>query len=112
MVISLEDLPENILAYYRKFREVEIQTKMLQFMLPLYEQARLEEQKEIPLLQVIDYAIPAMKKDFPPRTILTLLITFSIFMMLVLVLFITESPGWQNSEKISFIKKNMFKWKI
>jgi len=112
VVISLEDLPENILAYYRKFREVEIQTKMLQFMLPLYEQARLEEQKEIPLLQVIDYAIPAEKKDFPPRTILTLLITFSIFLMLVLVLFVTESPGWQNSEKISFIKKNMFKWKI
>ena len=41
-------LPDVAINYYRAYREVEIQTKILEFLLPLYEQAKVDEQKNVP----------------------------------------------------------------
>ena len=108
----MEDLPEKFLTYFRLMREIEINSRMLQFLLPLYEQAKLEEQKEIPVLRVIDYGVPAPKKDYPPRLIFTLIILFGVFAILMIYIFFAENKELQNSEKIKFIKANIFKWNL
>jgi capsule polysaccharide export protein KpsE/RkpR len=111
LLLALKGLPDSFLAYYRLLREVEINTKMLQFLLPLYEQAKLEEQKEIPVLRVIDYGVPAPKKDFPPRLIFTVIILTGVFAILMIYIFLVENKELQNSEKVKFIKANIFRWK-
>ncbi|MCH8034634.1 MAG: hypothetical protein IH950_12885 [Bacteroidetes bacterium] len=111
VILSIESMPENAMNYYRLFREVEINSKILEFVLPLYEQAKIEEKKDIPTLQVIDDAIPPAKKSFPPRTILTLLITFSVFLVAFIFILMKENKNLQSSEKMRYIKENMFRWR-
>ena len=111
LILSIESLPQNAMNYFRLFREVEINSKILEFVLPLYEQAKIEEKKDIPTLQVIDSAIPPAKKSFPPRTILTLLMTFSVFLIAFIFILMKENKNLQSSQKMRYIKENMFRWR-
>jgi len=111
LIPALNSLPEQVINYFRLVREVEINSAILEFILPLYEQAKIEEKKDIPTLQVIDEAIPPAKKSFPPRTILTLLITFSVFLIAFIFILMKENKNLQSSEKMRYIKKNMFRWR-
>lgn len=110
--VPYASIPEKAVDYYRYFREVEINGTILQFVLPLYEQAKLEEQKEIPVIQIIDYAIPPEEKSYPPRTLFTLLWGILIFLVLFSYLLLKENKNIANSEKLLFIRKNLFKWNI
>lgn len=111
VIPSLKNLPENATDYVRYYREVEINNAILQFITPLYEQAKIEEKKDIPSLQVIDYAVPPAKKSFPPRTIFTLLITFAIFLITFIFILFKENEKLQSSDKMLYIKKNLLRWK-
>ena len=111
LIPALNSLPEKVINYFRLLREVEINSAILEFILPLYEQAKIEEKKDIPTLQVIDDAIPPAKKSFPPRTILTLLITFSVFLIVFIFILMKENKNLQSSEKMRFIKENIFRWR-
>lgn len=111
LIPALNSLPERVINYFRLLREVEINSAILEFILPLYEQAKIEEKKDIPTLQVIDDAIPPAKKSFPPRTILTLLITFSAFIITFIFILMKENENLQESEKMRYIKENMFRWR-
>jgi uncharacterized protein involved in exopolysaccharide biosynthesis len=108
---SLNKLPQKGISYFRLLRNVEINSKILEFILPLYEQAKLEEKKDIPTLQIIDYAVPPTKKSFPPRAILTLLVTFIVFLFAFLLILLKENRKLQDSEKMKLIKSNFFRWK-
>ena len=111
LIPALNSLPERVINYFRLLREVEINSAILEFILPLYEQAKIEEKKDIPTLQVIDDAIPPAKKSYPPRTIITLVITFSVFIIAFFFILIRENQNWQQSEEFLFIRKNLFRWK-
>jgi len=111
MIPSLDLLPEKAMIYYRLYREIEIDSKILEFVLPLYEQAKIEEKKDIPTLQVIDSAIPPARKSFPPRTIFTLLLTVSVLVLTFIFIMIKENKSLQGSVKMIFLKENLFKWK-
>jgi len=53
VLFPFSEVPDLIIKYYRIFREIEIQSKIMEFVLPMYEQAKVEEQKSIPSLLVI-----------------------------------------------------------
>jgi len=112
LVPALNSLPKQAINYYRLLREVEINSAILEFILPLYEQAKIEEKKDIPTLQVIDAAIAPVKKSFPPRTVLTLLVSFSVFLITFLFILFRENKNLQDSEKMVFVKNNLFRWNI
>jgi tyrosine-protein kinase Etk/Wzc len=59
--------------YIRRFRGVEIQYKVLQFITPLYEQAKVEERRQTPSVLVLDKAAPAERKSKPKVSLYTLL---------------------------------------
>lgn len=107
----ISSLPAKAINYFRYLREVEINSKILEFVLPLYEQARLEEQKQIPVLQVLDSAVPPAKKSYPPRTLATLLIAFVIFIFLYIITFIKENSYLSQDPQYRYIVRNMFRWK-
>lgn len=110
--IPFKTIPDKVMRYYRYFREVETNQAILKFILPLYEQAKIEEQKKTPILQVIDNAIPEKVKSFPPRTILTLLVGFGSFVLLFTMILFKENNKIQNSEKMRYVRKNLFKWRV
>ncbi len=110
-LLSLNKLPQNAVNYIRYFRDVEIYNNMLKFVLPLYEQAKFQEQKDVPILQVIDVAIPPAKRSFPKRTILSLLISITVMLIVFIFILLKENRELSSSEEIIYIKNNLFKWK-
>lgn len=72
IMFPFKEMPEISMGYLRNFREVEIQTKTLEFILPLYEQALVEEKNSTPTLTVLDRAIPPELKDSPKKTFIIL----------------------------------------
>jgi uncharacterized protein involved in exopolysaccharide biosynthesis len=76
VIFPFSEVPDLIIKYYRIFREIEIQTKVMEFVLPMYEQARVEEQKSIPSLIVVDKAVPPQLKYSPKKAFVILLFFF------------------------------------
>ncbi len=72
------DLPEEGLAYLRLYRDIEILSKMQAFLLPMYQQSIIEEQKKMHVLVPLDPARPPERKDRPKRSIIVLAAGFSI----------------------------------
>jgi uncharacterized protein involved in exopolysaccharide biosynthesis len=111
IVIGLNSLPKKALDYFRYYRDVKIYNEMLEFIIPLYEQSKFEEQKMIPILQVIDYAVPPEKKMFPPRVLMAgitaCLVTLFAISFLIFRNFVTDS----NNPKIAFLRKELFNFK-
>lgn len=101
LLLSLKSIPNKSLEYLRLYRNVKIYSTILEFLIPLYEQARFEEQKEIPVLQVIDKAIAPEKKAYPPRILFSVLITLSTLFLVILVIIIKESLKDSSNPKIS-----------
>lgn len=106
-ILPLKNLPQNSMKYLRHFRDVTIYNKMLEFIIPLYEQSRFEEQKNIPVLQIIDRGIPAEKKSYPPRSLFALLIT--LFLMVAFLGILAGNDIFKNSTnpKLILLKKNL-----
>jgi uncharacterized protein involved in exopolysaccharide biosynthesis len=66
----VKEIPDLGLEHLRLFRSITIQTKILEVLLPLLEQARLEERRETPSVAVLDAAVPAERKAKPKRMIM------------------------------------------
>ena len=82
----LEGLPAVGLDLARLFREVEIQTRVLTFLLPQYEQAKIQEARDTPTIQVIDRAVPPQRKYAPKRLFI---VAGAAISSLILSLFLT-----------------------
>jgi tyrosine-protein kinase Etk/Wzc len=63
-------MPDVALQYLRLTREVEIQSKLKAFLLPVYEQARMDQEKNLYSYVLLDPAVPPTKKSKPHRSIL------------------------------------------
>ena len=67
--VPMNVMPDVALDYLRLTREVEIQSKLKAFLLPSYEQSKLDESRlSLPYL-VLDKALPPTKKSRPKRSI-------------------------------------------
>lgn len=76
----LVQLPGLAVSYTDLYRKVKVQETVYELLTQQYEIAHIEEAKDVPPVNVIDSPGVAEKKSFPPRILLTLLLTFSSFM--------------------------------
>src|SRR5690606_38322601 len=83
-------IPEVSLMYLRLFRDIEIQAKIMEFVLPMYEQAKVEEQKSIPTLIVIDHAVPPQLKYSPKKAFIIILFFFLGLFIFLPMIFLGE----------------------
>jgi len=74
---KVSDIPDLGLEHLRLFRSISVQSKILEVLIPLLEQARLEEKRETPSVAVLDVAVPAEKKAKPKRMIMVAVAGFS-----------------------------------
>jgi len=75
----LRQLPRLAVPYADLYRRVRIQEAVFELLTQQYEMARIEEAKDIPVVSVIDPPGVPEKKFFPPRVLITLLVTFLSF---------------------------------
>ncbi len=74
--LRLGNSPQIALAFLRLQRDMEIQNKILAFILPLYEQAKIEEKRETPTILVLDKPFVAERKKKPKRLTMVVIWTF------------------------------------
>ncbi len=72
---QLHQIPRLAVPYADLYRRVKVQETVFELLTQQYEMARLEEVKDVPVVSVIDAPGIAEKKSFPPRLLLTLLLT-------------------------------------
>ena len=88
----LRQLPRLAVPYADLYRRVRVQETVFELLTQQYEMARIQEAKDTPVVNVIDVPGIPEKKSFPPRLILTLLLTFlSVAVTAALVIF---REGW------------------
>jgi uncharacterized protein involved in exopolysaccharide biosynthesis len=87
---KLRTFPELGVSSMRFYREIAIQQTILEFLVPMYEQAKVEAQKEIPVILVLDRAVPAQEKASPKRMIIVAVATATAFMFSILVVALRE----------------------
>jgi uncharacterized protein involved in exopolysaccharide biosynthesis len=83
ILFSFKEMPNIAIHYLRAYREVEIQQSILEIVMPMYEQAKVEEQKSVPTIVLIDKAVAPELKYSPKRAtlILGILLLFSFFLI-------------------------------
>lgn len=75
----LRQLPRLAVSYADLYRRVKVQEAVFELLTQQYEMARIQEAKDVPVVSVIDTPGIPEKKSFPPRLLLTLLLTFLSF---------------------------------
>lgn len=88
---KLQEFPEAGLTSFRLYRDVAIQQKIVEILLPMYEQVKVDEQKDVPVLLVLDKAVPPEKKDRPKRLIIVGLTLLGAIILNALFIFSYES---------------------
>jgi uncharacterized protein involved in exopolysaccharide biosynthesis len=84
VLVPFRQAPDLGVQYVRLFREVQIQNKILEFVTPMYEQAKVEEQRATPSVLVLDHArVPERKAR--PKVLLYALIAFVSSTLLALM---------------------------
>ena len=81
LFLPLNNLPDLELQYVRLYREVVLQETIMKFLLPQYEQAKIQEVKDTPSLQVLDEAVTPIKKYKPKRAVI---VAFFGFLSLIM----------------------------
>jgi len=87
---KLQTFPQIGLESIRLFRDVVIQQKIVEFLIPLYEQAKVDEQKDIPAVLVLDKAVPPERKAKPKKTIIVIVAMFVSLLFSIMIVFMRE----------------------
>jgi capsule polysaccharide export protein KpsE/RkpR len=84
----LRQLPRLAVPYADLYRRVKAEEAAFELLTQQYELARIEEARDVPAVSVIDAPGVPEKKSFPPRMLLTALLTFlSVAVAAALILF-------------------------
>lgn len=106
MLVALNSLPEKTKAYLRLYRDVEIFSKILEFLVPMYEQAKFEEKNDIPVIQILDRGNIPEKKIYPPRLLFSSLASVIILFILSFYFIVIELSSKSNNPKVQLLREN------
>jgi len=102
MPVSREQAPEMVRQYLDLTMERMIQEKILEFVAPMLEQARFEEERKVEALQVVDEAVTPYKKAKPKRMIIVIAATASAFILALVFLLVMD---WWRRNSATFAAK-------
>ena len=111
LFLSLKSLPELTQKYAKLYSDLLLQRKLQEFLLPEYEQAKLQLLKKKPTLQVIDAAIPPDRKSKPKRAFIVLGAIFIAMLINFVIMLFFEHLNWlkinepENYKQLLYIKK-------
>jgi len=73
---KISRFPEIGIESIRLYREILIQQKIMELIVPLYEQVKVNENKDIPVAYILDPAVPGERPDRPKRLFILGILTF------------------------------------
>jgi capsule polysaccharide export protein KpsE/RkpR len=103
IILNYGDIPEISTNYVRILGEAEVMQELLKYLVPIYENARMEETKAIPGLVVVDAPTVAERKDRPKRSIIVIGV-FMSSVFLILVYYAVQLLLYRNRSFIDHIK--------
>jgi capsule polysaccharide export protein KpsE/RkpR len=83
--VPLRQVPRLAVPYANLYREVHIQETVYELLTQQYELARIQEAKDVPVVNVIDAPGIPEKKSFPPRAILAIALTIASVLIASLI---------------------------
>ncbi len=99
---SLKEAPEVMVKYLDLYREFKTAQAIYETLVKLYEQAKLEENKDTLYVEVIDYPVVPDKKVKPKRALMVAVAFFSsLFLSLFLALFLEWLENVKEQRKAS-----------
>ncbi len=66
---KIASIPESGIGAYRLYREVLIRQKMLEVLIPMLEQSKVDEQRTVPVILVLDHARVPEQYDHPRKRV-------------------------------------------
>ncbi len=103
LLIPFNKAPELANKYLKIYRNLEIQYKILEFITPLYEQAKVEEVRNTPSVIILDKANPAERKSKPKASLYGLLsLVLSITLSLIIITFLELFDNLKVNNKKSY----------
>jgi len=107
-ILNIKDIPDLSMQYAELYSELQIQQKIYEFLYPQFEQAKIEEQKDLPTIEIIDKAVPAGLRSKPKRGRLCIISFFlAIFVSSLIEIFI-HLLNQEQKQKIKHIKNKLF----
>lgn len=103
ILLDFDKLPQISTSYYELTLQAEIQGEIQKFLLPVYEQAKMEEAKSLPIVSVVDEPIAPELKSYPKRSLIVIAAGISAFILVVLY-FILQFSYKNNKEYFSYLK--------
>lgn len=94
---KLLTFPEMGMESFRLYRDVAVQQKIVEMLVPMYEQAKIDEKKDTPVILVLDKAQPPERKSKPKRLIIIAASTFSGFLVSCFLVFM--NAGFRRREE-------------
>lgn len=107
LLIPFKKAPGLGYKYFKIYRDLEIQYTILEFVQPMYEQAKVEEVRNTPSVLVFDYAGPAERKAKPKGSLYLLIAFLSSSFVGLLIIFSLE--GIHKIKKIDPVRFNYMK---
>ncbi len=86
LFLNFSELPEIGTEYFALLLEAEIQAEIQKFLIPIYEQAKMEEAKALPIVSIVDSPRVPEIKVFPKRSLIVISSAISAFILVVLYL--------------------------
>jgi tyrosine-protein kinase Etk/Wzc len=85
-----KDISKEGMEYMRLYRDYEIYTKFIGFLLPMYQQAKVDEHRQTQAVVLLDEAKPPEYKAKPKRSIIILLSTFSVLALGIIFVLVRD----------------------
>jgi tyrosine-protein kinase Etk/Wzc len=95
--MGLADLPELGVEYVRRMRKVKVLEAVFEFLTAQHEQARVQEQKDTPSVQLLDHAVAPTKKHSPKRATLAIISAFLSLIVLAPLVVMLERVRYRRS---------------
>ncbi len=99
IIVPINEMPKIAQTYLNLYKEVQIQNKLYLILMQEYEQAKIQELKDTPIIQVIDKAISPIKKYKPKRLIVVTSCVFSCTIIFIIIVFMLERLGYLRKQK-------------
>lgn len=103
LLLNFENLSDIGADYFQLTLEAEIQTEIQKFLLPIYEQAKMEEAKSLPIVSIVDAPVVPVKKSYPRRSLIVVASGISTFMLLTLY-FVLKLSYINNKELFNYLR--------
>ncbi len=113
---KLATVPSTGLESFRRYREVMIQQRIVEFLVPMYEQAKIDEVKDLPAVLVLDRAVPPERRASPQRSTIVIVTIFLSFVGLLLIAYLlhgfafTRIPGGPLGRKMQHAACRVALW--